>query len=106
MVLVAVEVKTKGTVQEVVVEMCQNEGKKLLKFEGGFGRYYAAIKEGKEVYAVVFIVKGLKDGYQIEGLHEEGLPNYYDASLELLSLLTPTKDPQAIIWRKRTAIKE
>jgi hypothetical protein len=103
---VAIEIKTNGTVQEVVTEMCVEKGKELLKFEGGFGTYYGAIKDGEKVYAVVFIVRGLKDGYQIEGLHEEGLPNYHNASLDFLSLLTPTKDPQAIIWRKRTAIKE
>lgn len=99
-------IKTKKSVEELVERICDDEGKELMMFEGLLGEYYAAIKDKDEVYAVVIKAEQFDSDYKLLFWHENKLPSYHNASLEFVSLLTPTIDRNANIWRKITIEKK
>lgn len=92
-------------IEELVERICEDDGKELVMFECVFDYCYAAIKRNNNIYAVVIKFELINNDYKFSFWHENDLPNHHDASLELLSILSPTNNKNANIWRKRTAIK-
>lgn len=71
--------------------------------------YYAAVEntrdDFREVFAVIHIVSGYKDGYTYwfggKSMDETMYPGCFDCPKKILDLLTPTENENANAWRQK-----